>query len=367
MANEKLPGVLAFQRGMIITDGIMKNIINFKGDLLPGETEKVYEADRIGSNVKVIRHGIRGTQKSKGNGDGVSNIQVTESAKTETYSKGVQVSFNINFLNLKELLFSCSDNDFRTKINGFMDKFLDSNELKEVCHRYARNILNGKWLWRNEILGNHYIEVFISGTEKPLVSCSGGNKSFNVGFTEEEHILAEAIYDKITIGDERALKIVAKINFGFTGSVEVYPSQNMLTDKPKGFARSLYKVNIQKNANPNGKEIDILHVGDAAIRDQKIGNAIRQIDTWYNMESPDDVEAEEAISVEPNGASIKYDKEFRNKKNDTRYCLLQISNFEPYKSLYDYKSDKRNYDNLVAFMLAVFMRGAVLSEKKGDE
>ena len=60
MPIHKLPGVLAFQRAVVISDAVFENT--------------------DGGPLPVIRHGIRGTQ-NQSNAKKVSNIQDTDSAK----------------------------------------------------------------------------------------------------------------------------------------------------------------------------------------------------------------------------------------------------------------------------------------------
>ena len=86
---KKVPGVLSFQRGLIVSDAPMQNL----------------HADGSLSPLQVVRHGIRGTQNVSGGEKDVSNIQVTETAKTSPDALGLQLSFSQRFLPLDELLF----------------------------------------------------------------------------------------------------------------------------------------------------------------------------------------------------------------------------------------------------------------------
>ena len=95
---KKLPGVLAFQRGLVISDAELFNEIN-------GEYES--------HPVNVVRHGIRGTQNINKDGSddtavsgntkqrSVSNVQQTDSAKLDSQSDALVARFSIRFLVLK--------------------------------------------------------------------------------------------------------------------------------------------------------------------------------------------------------------------------------------------------------------------------
>ena len=62
------------------------------------------------------------------------------------------------------------------------------------------------------------------------------------------------------------------------------------------------------------------------MRDQKIGNALRTIDTWY----PAYEERRVPLPVEPNGASLDAQEFFRNKGDAPGFKLmLRVSELDP--------------------------------------
>lgn len=345
----KIPGVLSFQRGTIVTDGIMRSIIASSDG-----TERF-------EPVRVIRHGIRGTNINPKDGD-AANIQRTESAKTNPRAGGLEVAFSMRTIPARSLLFGCSDPEFRVAVEGFIDRFFVRGipELEEVCLRYARNILNGRWLWRNRILGDVSVTAY-SGER--AFSGQGSRLRDFIDYTQDEKNCAEVLVNGfVSQGVAPALQVKGRVMFGFTGEVEVFPSQNMVTNKPKGFARSLYKVDMisrrdmnsllldtKKGAEDAGEFMaDMIDMGHAALRDQKIGNAIRTIDTWYPGSNGN------PIPVEPNGASLEANFIFRKKGTDANTFLTKIDELKPDAS---FNSD-------AAFLIAVLVRGGVFSEKQ---
>lgn len=349
----KLPSVLSVQRGTIVTDGIMSSLV-MKGD----ETEA--------RPVRVVRHGIRGVLPKKEK-DSVSNPQRTESAKTVSDAIGLAVSFDFRTISArKNLIFACSEEPTRQAINAFIDRFFKDNvqEFQEVCRRYARNILNGRWLWRNRILGDVTVSATIPGKDKPYQS-KGSRQTDFANYTADEEDLAKYVIAAGLLGVPGAppVHVEGRVMFGFAGQVEVFPSQNMVTSKPKGFARSLYKVNviprktlmdIMGSARNDGEEAgefvaDMIDMGWAALRDQKIGNAIRTIDTWYPGYDGT------PIPVEPNGASLEHNKLYREAKGTGwKDLLTKVDEIEP--------SETFNPD--AAFLIALLVRGGVFSEKQ---
>lgn len=349
---KKLPGSLSLQRGSVISDGAFYNYF------ANGSTEPLY----------VLHHGIRGTQNVAGNKDKgaalgnskareVSNIQQTESAKLAPDAK-LLVRFNIRFIDLNDILFACATGKnsevdvgaFRAAFNDFIARAKTSEGLIDVAQRYVRNIVNGRWLWRNRIVAEQ-ITITVSedngakNDEQPKHTFNALAVPFNHfnDFTHDEKKLAEVLVDGM-VGNRRTanLTVEAIVDFGM-GGIEVFPSQNYLEDKPKGFSRSLYKISNEKLQR---QATNTQLLGQAALRDQKIGNAIRTIDTWY----PTFATTGKIIPIEPNGASLDAQEFFRIKDKASAFDLMKkLAELDP-------NSDDGK------FLLACIIRGGVYSE-----
>lgn len=356
---KKLPGSLSLQRGTLISDAAFYHLHD------DGKEEI----------LNVMYHGIRGTQnvagnKAKGAAVGnstareVSNIQMTESAKLFPNTK-LLVKWDLRFIDLQHILFAAAtkagadkqdEKDFRQGFKDFVEKAKESDGIKEVARRYVRNIVNGRWLWRNRVIAeNILIKVSkanlhdnsqsVKSYEKiaEFKALDYGLKSF-ADVSADEQKIADIIVKGMR-GDVSAnLHVEAILDFGM-GAVEVFPSQNYLEDKPKGFSRSLYQINPVK---PERQAKDNQFLGQAAIRDQKIGNALRTIDTWYPEFLENDAKP---IPVEPNGASLDAQQFFRVGKE-------KVSGFDILKEIrtLDPNSEKG------MFMIACLIRGGVYSE-----
>ncbi|WP_445116233.1 type I-F CRISPR-associated protein Csy3 [Acinetobacter sp. WZC-1] len=347
---KKLPGSLALQRGTVISDGAFFN-------LFEDGTQEV---------LHVMYHGIRGTQnvagnKEKGAAAGnslareVNNIQLTESAKLQSGAR-LLVKWDFRFIDLGYVLFASASKagadkseeyNFRQAFLGFVDRAKQSDGLKEVVRRYVRNIVNGRWLWRNRIVAES-ITIQVTAQDYPEAfsfnALSYNLKSFDET-SEKEQKLTDILLRGITGESTNAgLHIEATIDFGM-GGVEVFPSQNYLEDKPKGFSRSLYQL-IPKR--PDHKANDNQYLGQAALRDQKIGNALRTIDTWYPLFTENDGKP---IAVEPNGANLEGQIFYRVGKD-------KVSAFDILKEVAELDPDSEKG----MFLIACLIRGGVYSE-----
>jgi len=357
VSTNKLPDVLSVQRGTIVSDGILSSLVQKSDGLASGPA------------VRVIRHGIRGIN-NKLDSNGAANIQRTESAKTSPSAVGLRVEFAYRTIDAKRLLFACADPVYRKKLEGFVDRFFCEGvpEFEEVCRRYARNILNGRWLWRNRILG----EVCVTATDATGRAYSGVGsrlRDFNA-YTDDESSLAANVIRSGLLGHNTHVKVQGDVKFGFQGEIEVFPSQNMVTSKPKGFARSLYKVDmiarkdliaVMGSARQDGEDAgefaaDMIDMGRAALRDQKIGNAIRTIDTWYP--GCHDEHQGMPIPIEPNGASLEHNCLYRDKdKSSAKDLLVHVDEMQPSDS----------FNTKAAYLIALLVRGGVFSGDKDKE
>ena len=347
---KKLPASLALQRGTVISDGAFFHLID-------GKTE----------SLKVMYHGIRGTQnvagnKSKGSASGesvareVSNIQQTESAKLLSNAK-LLVTWDFRLIDLADILFASAtkagadksdEQAFRKAFQGFVARAKDSDGLKTVVGRYVRNVVNGRWLWRNRLVAESIV-ITVTPSQNSGKSYNFKALDYNLNSFDNPSADEQALAEILLTGAKgdatnAGLHIEAVVDFGM-GGVEVFPSQNYLEDKPKGFSRSLYQLNPvrpQRGADNNQ------FLGQAALRDQKIGNAIRTIDTWYpNAEEYN----HKPIAVEPNGANLEHQFFYRvgKEKMSAFDILKEIDDLDP-------NSEKG------MFLIACLIRGGVYSE-----
>lgn len=346
---KKLPGVLSFQRCLLVTDALFLNV--FEG----GST----------TPLPVIRHGIRGTQNINKFGKKedssaksatrpeVSNIQTTDSAKLDPQAVRLRVWFETRFLDMAGALFACApskeDNlddlrDFRAALQDFIARGKACAGLEELAQRYARNLANGRFLWRNRAVAAQ-VDVRVrdkTGLDVRFDALNVPLRDFD-NCTDDERAVARRILAGLKGEGDAVLRVEADVDFGLRGALEVFPSQNYLENKATGFARPLYCVGEPPK---NQDRHSVQELGQAALRDQKVGNALRTIDTWY----PAFAERGLPLPVEPNGASLDAQEFFRNEKKHSGFgYMLRVDEMDP-----DTPEGM--------FLLACIIRGGVFSE-----
>lgn len=119
-------------------------------------------------------------------------------------------------------------------------------------------------------------------------------------------------------------------------SQEVYPSEELVLDKGKGDkSKILYHVN-----------------GHAAMHSQKIGNALRSIDTWY-PDYNDEVNSAGAIAIEPYGAVTNLGRAYRTPSDKQDF----YTHFDKWA-----RGEKLARLEDEHYVMAVLVRGGVFGE-----
>lgn len=232
---------------------------------------------------------------------------------------------------------ACNNVDYRAKLLQTVEQYVKANGFSELSRRYAYNLASARFLWRNR-LGAEQVEVRVERLVAGEVSRSWvfdslllSLRDFSGPATSESALneLASA-FDAALRGTEHLLlRVTAFARLG--DAQEAYPSQELILDKKSNKSRTLYHVN-----------------GVASIHSQKIGNALRTIDTWYS-----DAVEYGPIAIEPYGSVTSLGKACR-RPGDKRdfYSLLDawmISNVSP-------SLEQQHY------VLATLIRGGVFGE-----
>ena len=150
--------------------------------------------------------------------------------------------------------------------------------------------------------------------------------------TTELKELAGVIASALAGEQHLLLEVVAYVRMG--SGQEVFPSQELILDRGRG-----------------DKSKTLYHVSDiAGIHSQKLGNAIRTIDTWYPNENDEDLGP---IAVEPYGSVTTQGKAYRQPKQKADFYSL-LDNW----MIKDQVPSKENQH----FVMATLIRGGVFGE-----
>jgi CRISPR-associated protein Csy3 len=227
------------------------------------------------------------------------NLQTVDVAALPADADTLKASFTLRVLGGAGAPSTCNNSDYQSKLLATVKDYVDAYGFGELARRYAYNLANGRFLWRNR-LGAEQVEVQVAQLVdgQPAQSWTFNALTLSLRHFEAPPDAAAALAQLSTlIADGLAgsrhvlLQVTAFVRIG--AGQEVFPSQELILDKAKTLkSKTLY------------------HVGNVAgMHSQKIGNAIRSIDTWY----PEAAE-NGPIAVEPYGSVTTQGKAYRQPK-----------------------------------------------------
>ena len=288
----KLPSVLAFERKISVTDGV----------LYSGLWDNIIQ-DNLWSPITVKQKSVRGTKSSqiKSTKDFdkeiiEANPQTVDFASLPLQENTIRLSYNVRIIGNLATPSACNDYNCLLKIKDIIQDFEKNIGFKELADRYAYQILAARPLWRNRVSASDVITVVTlnDGTLIQVNSLDYNLRKFDLNIPEVQK-LGDAIADGFSSKSFIEFKVQSFALLGY--GQEVFPSQEMILDKFDANAKSKFLYEIDSCA---------------AMHSQKIGNAIRTIDTWY-----DDYSDELGpIPVESYGSVTTIGKAFRAKNTD---------------------------------------------------
>ncbi len=335
MAVKNDATVLAFEKKLVSSDGY-----------LYGTTWKTGNEWPKSSPLKLIEKSVRGTISNrlkpaiqndplKLNAEVEKpNLQKVDACALGENQDTLHLSFTLKVLGGVEKPSASNGPLFNASYPQVAQAYIEQTGFAELAKRYAINIANGRYLWRNRV-GAEKIEVVVNtGDGQPLIFDA---KQFSLRDFDATHpnlsILANKIADALS--GKLPYLLISVDAYALVGKAqEVYPSEELVLDKGKG-----------------DKSKILYHVNDvAAMHSQKIGNALRTIDTWY----PGFEEAQIGpIAIEPYGSVTNLGKAYRTPKDKVDFYTL-FDRFALGESL----ADRSQED----YVMAVLVRGGVFGQ-----
>jgi CRISPR-associated protein Csy3 len=236
------------------------------------------------------------------------NLQTVDVATLPADADTLKVSFTLRVLGGAGTPSACNNADYQRKLLDTIKGYVDANGFAELARRYACNLANGRFLWRNR-LGAEQVQVQIAQLVQgqPAQSWTFDALALSLRHFDAPPEAAAALAELSALiaaglaGQSHVLlQVTAFVRAG--AGQEVFPSQELILDKEKsGKSKTLYTVS-----------------GMAAMHSQKVGNALRSIDTWY-----EEADQNGPIAVEPYGSVTTQGRAYRQpKKKDDFYSLF---------------------------------------------
>jgi len=327
-----IASVLAFDKKLVPSDGYMY-----------GTT---WENKDKATSLKLVEKSVRGTISNRLK-DAVkndplklnaevekANLQTVDSCALAEEQDTLKLHFTLKVLGAIKEPSACNDATFLESYKEAVGAYIEQEKFSELGRRYALNLANARFLWRNRV-GAEQIEVQVKDLKSEQLWTFNA-KEFSIRSmqnTDKDVIsLGEKIASALASEDEfLMLDITCYAQVG--KAQEVYPSEELVLDKGQS------------------KKSKILYTVDdiAAMHSQKLGNALRSIDTWYSEYATEN----RPIAIEPYGAVTNLGRAFRTPKEKQDFFTL----FDKFAT--GTKLDSKDEEH---YVMAVLVRGGVFGE-----
>lgn len=331
----KTASVLAFERKLDPSDALF-----FAGNWAARDNNDAWQP--VALREKSVRGTISNRLKTKDQDPAKldaaienPNLQTVDVAALAADTDTLKVAFTLRVLGGTGTPSACNDSEYRTKLLATVQSYVDANGFAELARRYALNVANGRFLWRNRV-GAEHVEVriahWVDGRAKTTWTFDALSlpwRDFNASNPALDALTA-LIAHGLSGNQHVLLQVTAFVRLG--AGQEVFPSQELILERGRGDkSKTLYDVE-----------------GIAAIHSQKLGNAIRTVDTWYEG-------AHELgpIAVEPYGSVTTQGKAFRQPKQKSDFYTL-LDNWILKDAMPELEQQH--------FVIATLIRGGVFGE-----
>ncbi|MFT6193358.1 MAG: CRISPR-associated protein Csy3 [Cognaticolwellia sp.] len=321
----KTPSVLAFEAKLVPSDALM-----FSGNW----NEQTWQAIQVGE--KAVRGTISNRLKSATANDPAkldaevskANLQTVDIAALQHSTDTLKVVFTLRVLGGLSTPSTCNSPNYQTALAEKIQQYQNDTGFAELAQRYAFNIASGRFLWRNRV-GAENVKVVVSVADEQITFDSQDYSLREFSTDKKIAKLAGFIQQGLT-QNHTFIKVEAYSQLG--EGQAVYPSQELVMGGGKG-DKSKFLYQLQ---------------GQAAMHSQKIGNALRTIDTWHPA-----VAEVGPIAVEPYGSVTNRGAAYRQPKEKTDFYNLldawMIKGKEP-------TIEQQHY------IMAMLIRGGVFGE-----
>lgn len=335
--NENSASVLAFEKKLVPSDGYMYGTNwGTRENLTPLALTEKSVRGTISNRLKAA---IKGDPAKLNAEVEKANLQRVDSCALAPDQDTLKLHFSLKILGGITEPSACNNALFKQSYKAAAADYIENIGFAELARRYATNIANARFLWRNRV-GAENIDVQVDASNAAVnQSWTFDATNFSTRhFDHQDSSVADlaSIIAEVLASEDNFLMLDINCFVKVGIAQDVYPSEELVLDKGKGEkSKILYEVN------------DI-----AAMHSQKIGNALRSIDTWY----PDFNDTEQSagpIAIEPYGAVTNLGRAYRSPKDKKDFYTL----FDSWARGGELDSIEDKH-----YVMAVLVRGGVFGE-----
>jgi len=330
MTTLTMPSVLAFDRKLEPSDALMHS----------GNWDDISEVKAWQPIALFERHNraVKSNFKQEILNDEVelqkqiaeANLAWGDDAALRHENDTLKVSFTLRVVSGLNQPSVCNKVDFEKAYSEKIGTYVQAN-IEQLANRYAYNIANGRFLWRNRVGAQELKIVVENPTFSKALTFDAYDYPLKNTSSENTDLMQLAQLIKSGFESDKAVLITINAYAKLGEGQRVWPSQEMILVKSEK-SRHLFSLN-----------------GIAAMHCEKIGNALRTIDDWY----PKFTETQSPIAIEAYGSVTQRGVAYRSTRNDFKSLLLKWLNSEDENGIEE--DDKH-------FVVAMLIRGGVFGE-----
>lgn len=336
--KDNIASVLAFEKKLVPSDGFMYGT-SWENREGPAQALALQEKSVRGTISNRLKATVKNDPAKLNAEVEKPNLQKVDACALAPEHDTLKLQFTLKVLGGITQPAACNNAAFKQSYHTAAQAYIEEHQFVELSRRYASNIANARFLWRNRV-GAENVEVQVKALNKDAEQQWAFDATeFSTRHFEYENPeinqLAQRIAKALSSQDDfLMLEITCYAQVG--KSQEVYPSEELVLDKGKGDkSKILYHVNAI-----------------AAMHSQKLGNALRSIDTWY----PDFANEQRSagpIAVEPYGAVTNLGRAYRTPKDKQDF----YSFFDTWA-----RGEKLAREEDEHYVMATLVRGGVFGE-----
>lgn len=295
----KTASVLAFERNLNTSDALFySGRWEDKDDSAQWPPVAVTEKSVRGTISNRLKNAIASDPAKLDNEVQKANLQTVDAAALPPNADTLKVVFSLRIIGNISSPTACNSVEYQNKLKQTIDTYLEEHECRELAYRYACNLANGRFLWRNRV-GAAQVEIVVASQNdfsETFDAYAHPLRDFPIN--EERRLSVASLIQKGLMNEQYCLlSVTAFVRLG--DGQEVFPSQELVQDRAK--SKYLYQVS-----------------GVAGMHSQKIGNALRTIDDWH-----EESDTTGPIAVEPYGSVTSRGVAYRQpKQKQDFYSLL---------------------------------------------
>ena len=314
----KLPSLLSFERKLETSDGLMYagNWDDRKKDYIDDKKKNL-----AWNPIKITSRYNRATKsmysiRNKDSEKIEPNLAEGDDANLPMNKDTLKLYFTLRVVGNLGKPFSCNKPDFAEVLKSKIEKFKNSQNIDDLAFRYAYNIANGRFLWRNRVCAER-VKIYVNDNLQ-FNAYNFSLNNFDINSNDKDlgklsDIIKEGLKSK---NDYSLIKVTAYVRLG--EGQHIFPSQEMNMGEKR---KTLFQL---ENC--------------AAMHNHKISNAIKTIDTWYGdtmlikLEGKKtevvsiDSEIKPPIAIEPYGSVTQHGRAYRHNNNHLYSLLLSWVN-----------------------------------------